>query len=346
MKIIKVDRKNNYFEVVPDSFDDLWHLERLIEKGDLVSGSSERKIKPKTEGEKAFKQKVFVELEVEKAEFHEPSNQLRIQGIVVSAKPEELVELKSHHTIEAEPGTALKVKKKSLKNYHIERLEKAKETAGRKKLLLVVMDDEAADLAFMRDSGFEAKARIIAEKQGKRFAVTEKGKPYFEELLAKIRELNANTIVMAGPGFEKQNFEKFLKDKSIKLPIVFESTNSVGITGLNELIKGGQIDKLVQEFRAAQEEQAVERLLREISGKGAAAIGINEVRKAAEAGAIQELIIEENFLTEKREETEQLLEMAEQARAKIHFVNEKNEAGKKIAGIGGIAALLRYKMKW
>ncbi|MEK6957435.1 MAG: mRNA surveillance protein pelota [archaeon] len=346
MKIIKVDRKNNYFEVVPDSFDDLWHLERLIEKGDLVSGSSERKIKPKTEGEKAFKQKVFVELEVEKAEFHEPSNQLRIQGIVVSAKPEELVELKSHHTIEAEPGTALKIKKKSIKNYHIERLEKAKETAGRKKLLIVVMDDEAADLASLKDSGFETRARIIANKEGKRFQQNEKGKPYFEELLKKITELGANAVVIAGPGFERQNFEKFLKDKSVKLPASFESTNSVGITGLNELIKSGKIDALVRNFQSAQEEIVVEKLFSELGKNGAAAIGPEEVKKAAEAGAIQEIIVEENFMTANRGKTETILELVERLNGKIHFVNEKNEAGKKIAGIGGIAALLRYKMKW
>src|SRR3989338_2871961 len=100
MQILKIDRKSNYFEVVPDSFDDLYHLERLIEEGDLVSGSAERKIKAQQEGQKAEKQMIFVELEVEKAVFHESSNQLRIQGTVTAAKPEELVPLKAHHTLE------------------------------------------------------------------------------------------------------------------------------------------------------------------------------------------------------------------------------------------------------
>src|SRR3989338_8165161 len=101
---------------------------------------------------------IFVELEVEKAVFHESSNQLRIQGTVTAAKPEELVPLKAHHTLEAEIG---------------------------KKITLVVMDDEEAEIAFLKDTGLEVKARIIAQREGKMFKSGEKhkAKPYFEELL-------------------------------------------------------------------------------------------------------------------------------------------------------------------
>src|SRR3989344_5119860 len=186
MKVLKLDRKENFIEIMPDSLDDLWHVEKLVEKGDLVSGSWERKIKPKTEGEKAYRQKIFVELEVEKIEFHEETGQLMILGVVVFAKPEELVELKSHHTIEVEPGTRLKIRKKVLKQYHIERLEKAKNASGREKLLLVIMDDEAAELAFLKDSGLNVKAKILAAREGKRFGKKEKGNAFFEELLKKI----------------------------------------------------------------------------------------------------------------------------------------------------------------
>ncbi|MCR4335090.1 MAG: mRNA surveillance protein pelota [archaeon] len=345
MKILKVDYKGNTFEVIPDSFDDLWHIEKLIEKGDLVSGSSERKIKGKHEGDKAVKEKIFVELEVEKAEFHEATNQLRIQGIVVFAKPAELVELKSHHTLEAEAGEKICVTKKALKKYHIDRLERAKKASGRENLLLVVMDDEEAEIAFLKDSGLDKKAKILGKKSGKRFENTEKGNPYFEELLKKIIELEPKKMVIAGPGFEKQNFEKFLKEKNSKLKPEFESTNSVGITGLNELIKSGKIDKLIEGFHAAEETKAVEKILAGLSN-GLSAIGFEEVRKAIDSNAVHELVVHEKMLSEKREETEQILDKAEQLKGKIIFVSGKNETGEKILGFGGIAAVLRYKLEW
>ena len=345
MKILKVDKKDNFIEVIPDSFDDLWHIEKIIEKNDLVSGTSERKIKGKHEGDKATKEKIFVELDVEKTEFHEATNQLRVLGLVVRAKPEELVELKSHHTIEIEPGYKVKIIKKELKNYQIERLERAKQASGREKLLLVVMDDEQADLAFLKDSGLDIKAKINAKKQGKRFDNKEKGDAYFEELLKKISELEAEKIVIAGPGFEKQNFEKYIKGNNSKIKPSYESAHSVGITGLNELIKSGKIDKLIEGYHSAEEAKAMEKVLENVSS-GLSAFGFKEVKEAVEKGAVEELVVLEKLLVEKRDETEELLDKAEQNQGKMIFVNPKSEAGKKLEGLGGVAALLRYKVDW
>ncbi|HZX20274.1 MAG TPA: mRNA surveillance protein pelota [archaeon] len=343
MNILKVDRRNSFFEIVPDNFDDLWHLEKLIEKGDLVSGSSERKIKGKHEGDKAVKEKIFVELEVEKTEFHEATNQLRILGLVTQAKPIELVELRSHHALEAQIGEKIKVQKKELKNYQIERLERAKKASGREKLLIIVMDDEQADLAFLKDTGLDVKAKLNAKKQGKMFESKEKEKPYFEELLKTITDMNAEKIVIAGPGFEKQNFEKYLKNKNTKIKPSFEATNSVGITGLNELVKSGKIDKLIEGYHSAEESKAVEKILEGISS-GLSAIGFEETKKAAQQGAVEKLVVLEKMLSEKRSETEEIIDQAEQLKAKTIFVNSKSDAGQKLEGLGGISAVLRYSL--
>jgi len=344
MKILKVDRKNNCFEAIPDSFDDLWHIEKLVEKGDLVSGESERKIKPKTEGEKAFRQKIFVEIEAEKTDYQEATNQLRILGIVTSAKPEELVALKAHHAIEVEPGTKITVKKKELKNYHVERLERAKNASGREKLLLVVMDDEEAELAFLKDNGLETKTRILAGKSGKRYENKEKGNKYFDEITSAIENTGAEKIVIAGPGFEKDKFRKFLDEKKPGKKISYETTNSVGITGLNELVKTGKIDKLIENYHSAEEAKAVEKILQGL-GLGEASVGFEETKKAVDANAVETLTISEKTIAEQRQKTEEIIDKADRLGAKIIFVNPKSEAGKQLEGLGGIAASLRYKMR-
>ena len=320
MQILRIDRKNNWFEAVPDTFDDLWHLEKLIETGDLASGTAERKIKATEEGTEARREKIFVEVEVEKAVFHEATNQLRILGTVTAAKPEELVPLKSHHTLEAEIGKRIKVVKKALKNFHIERLERAKAATGREKVLLVVMDDEEADLAFLKDTGLEKKAHIRAQREGKRFKGEKtKGNAYFDELLAKISDLKAGKIVVAGPGFERQNFEKYAKEKSPNLRMFFESTNSTGVTGVNELVKGGKIDKIIGELHSAEEAKAMEKVLAGLANEMAAA-GYREVSESVDAGATEEISVLDGMLTEKREETERILESAERSGAKIIFI--------------------------
>ncbi len=346
MRILKIDKAASWFEVVPDSFDDLWHLEKLIDAGDIVAGTAERKIKPQNEGDKAFREIVYVEIEAEKAVFHEATNQLRIQGKVVAVKPEELIPLKAHHTLEAEVGKKIRVVKKALKGFHIERLERAKAATGREKILLVIMDDEAADLAFLKDTGLETRARIKAEREGKRFkAEKAKGSPYYEELLAKIAELKPAKLVIAGPGFEKQNFEKYLKGKPLKIRPIFESTDSTGITGMNEIVKSGKLDRILHGMHSAEEAKAVERVLAAL-GNEMASVGLKEVGESLKAGAVEEFMIDEKLLSEKRREAEEMLDMAEKYGAKIIFVSGIGEAGKQLAGLGGVAALLRYRKKW
>lgn len=345
MRILKIDRKNNCFSVIPESLDDLWHLERVVQPGDLVSGKSERKIKPKEEGSKVRKENIFVQIKVEKAEFHEATSMLRIAGIIVAGKPEEFVELKTHHSLEVSPGRKIEVKKEKLKNYEVERLEKAKKASFREKLIAVILDDEQAELALIKDFGFEHKGKIHAMKAGKRYKEGEKNNRYFDEIMKKVREIGAEKVIFAGPGFTKNNLQKYLENSGEKANIFFESTNSVGITGLNELIRSSKLEKIAKELQLSKEIVLVERVFEEIGkDSGLGCYGIEEINKAIEAGAVEELIVSEKLLFDKRAEIEEIMEKAEQMQGKVHVVGAKHEAGKKLIGIGGIAALLRYKL--
>ncbi|AJF60679.1 MAG: protein pelota [archaeon GW2011_AR10] len=347
MRILKIDQKNNSFKVVPDNLDDLWHLERLIEEHDVVSGKAERKVKPKEEGLKASKENIFVELDAERIEFHESSGNLRVLGVVMTGKPEEYVELKSHHALEVVPGKEITVKKKALKNYQIERLHKAKRAAGRVKTLLVVLDDEEAEFALLKEFDFEPRGRLIAGKHGKRFKDEEKENHYFEKIISKIEEIKPEKIVFAGPGFTKNNLEKYLEEKGIKLNAFFEQINSVGISGLNELLKSGILERIVEETQLAKETKLVERVFEELGkGKGLAAASLKETENAIDSGAISALLVSDEFLLSNRKKAEELLERAEKLNGEIHIVSVKNDAGRKLKGIGGVAALLRYAVRW
>ena len=44
MKILKIDKQLNQLLVIPENLDDLWHLEKVIEKNDIVAGKTDRKI--------------------------------------------------------------------------------------------------------------------------------------------------------------------------------------------------------------------------------------------------------------------------------------------------------------
>jgi protein pelota len=347
MKILKIDKKENEVICVPETLDDLWHLEKILEKGDIIYGATDRKIKPKKEGEKAERIKLFVELEVEDAHFQEYSENLRINGIILSGKPEEYIELKSHQSIELTFGEKIKIRKKTLKQWQIDRLKKAEKTSASIGLLVVLLDDEQAELAFVNEYTISKKAIIKETKKGKRYEQEKNQKNnYFEGILEKIKILTPKKILLAGPGFTKENLKKFIEDKKTKgFPqILVEITNSIGDTGFNELLKAGKLEKAEKELQLTKESQTIEDFLGKLA-KGKAEYGVENVKKTIENGSAEKIIISETHLMQKREETEKILDLAEQMGCEIEIISSRNPQEKQIFSFGGIVATLRYKIE-
>ena len=345
MKILKIDQKENEIICIPENLDDLWHFEKIIEKGDTIYGTTDRKIKPKKEGEKAERIKIFVELETTEAHFQEYSENLRINGIILGGKPEEYIELKSHQSVEISAGEKLKIKKQKIKQWQIDRLKKAEKASAATGLLIVLLDDEQAELAFVNEYAINKKAVIKETKKGKRYEQEKNQKNnYFEEILEKINLLRPKKILIAGPGFTKENLKKFVEDKKIKnFPqTIIEATNSIGETGFNEILKQGKLEKAEKELQLTKESQTIEDFLAKLA-KGKAEYGANEVEKALQTGTVEKLIIAETELMQNREKTEKLLDLAEQTGSETEIISSKNPQEKVIHHMGGIVATLRYK---
>jgi len=347
MRILKIDAEENFLHVVPQTIDDLWHLERIIEPNDVLSGASTRKIKvSENEGAESKREKFFLEIAVQKVEFHKYSKQLRASGIVKYAKPEDVAPLGSSHTLEIILNEPIKIKKLKLKQYQIQRLKKAEQATRIPELLLIVMDDEQADFALVKQFGLEHKLKMHAGKSGKRYATEDAQKKYFSEMLKKISEIKADKIIIAGPGFAKEDFEKYLEEKSAKFEIVWGSTNSVGETGFNEAVKSGLIESVLKETAVAEEIKNVSKLYEELAkNSGLVAYGEKEVQNAINYGAVKKILITDEKLFAEREKMETLMESAEKTNAEVHIISAEGDAGKQLSGLTGIAALLRFRVE-
>ncbi|MFA6268988.1 MAG: mRNA surveillance protein pelota [archaeon] len=344
MKVLKIDRKNQEISCIAESMDDLWHLEKILSKGDIIFGSTDRKIKPSKEGEKAQRINLFIELEVMDSHFQEFGENLRINGIILGGKPEEFIELKSHQSIEIRVGDKIRIQKKELNNWQVDRIKKAEKTSVTRKLLVILLDDEQAEFAFVNNYSLSKKAVVKETKLGKRY-VQEKSE-YFDEILAKITSLAPEKILLAGPGFVKENLKRFIEDKKIKgLPaVLIENTNSVGETGFNELISQGKLEKIERELTMSKESQTIEEFLAKLS-KGKAEYGKETIKKALDAGACEKLILSETYLMQNREEAEELLDRAEKVGCETEIISSRNPQEKQIFSFGGVVCTLRYKLE-
>ena len=80
-----------------------------------------------------------------------------------------------------------------------------------------------------------------------------------------------------------------------------------------------------------------------------ASYGFEQVSKAVKAGAISALLFTDKFIQKRKEDgtfidVEEILKTIDSLQGKIHIISSEHEGGKKLDGLGGIAAILRFKI--
>jgi protein pelota len=353
MKIIKKDFKHNYVRAKVENLDDLWYLSYIIEPGDKVKSRTYRKIKLGSENDrnqKVVKKTVLLTIEVEKVEFSKYTNVLRINGKITQGPDD--IPTGSYHTINLEIGTEFSVEKEKFLKYQKEKLEEASKES-KSKILIVVHDREEAWFAVLKKYGYEIMTKLTGSVSKKTDMKAETGE-FFPKVKKVIKEYDKkykfSNIIIASPGFWREYIKKILPEE-LKKKIVFATCSSVGENGIAEVIKRQEVKQVLQQERFASETKKVEELLTEISKKGRAEYGLKEIKKAVEAGAVSEFLITDDFIHEKRQndkfrEIDRLMKTLDNMQGQIHIISSEHEAGKKLDGLGGIGALLRYKLNY
>src|SRR3989338_9122026 len=342
MRILKLDQKTCELRLLLENLEDLWHLERVLEPGDIIESDTFRTVKI---GDREEKKPVHIAISVEQIEFSKSLNRLRMLGKIIRGSPEEFVQMGKYHTIEAEPRSKLDIQKK-WKIYQINRLRQAEKETKKPKLRIIVLDDEKALTAIVRGYGVEygPEFHFAGSKRDEKYE--ERAREYFGKVAAEI-EKHEERYVVAGPGFTKDNLKKFIEDKNSKLlnKISFESCSYAERSGVNELFKNGVIERVMGDERLAKELQLVEQVMIEINkDSGLAEYGLAQVKAAAEAYAVGKLLVLDELLRTSKE-AEEVVELAGKNKAEIIIFSSESDGGARLKGLGKIAALLKFKMR-
>ncbi|HJJ52259.1 MAG TPA: mRNA surveillance protein Pelota, partial [Methanocorpusculum sp.] len=97
-----------------------------------------------------------------------------------------------------------------------------------------------------------------------------------------------------------------------------------------------------EDIQLAREVEVMDELFLRISKNGAVAYGSSEVRDAVDFGAAETVIITDSRLRDGS--AAKTVEDAERLNAAVVVLSTEFEPGKRLEGLGGIAALLRYKI--
>ncbi len=348
MKIKHFDRGEGELKVEPQSLEDLWYLTKIIDEKDVVRGRSTRLWKPEDINRPGTSERkpVKLEIEVEKVEFAQAANKLRITGVILKGEPEEICPRGEHHTLDIEPNQVFEVKKE-FNAYHEAMLDEAKKRSRHLKISIVAIDEEKALFVELETKGlaFGPEVNNAANKRDPK-SFDEKNAAYFKEVAETIKRKNPGRILIAGPGFAKDNLKKLLNHqyKDVAAKCVYEYTSNAEKPGVFELLKKGMLQKLLKEQKLQDEFEALERFKTSLGrSDGLSAYG-EKVGDAVQSGAASELLVTDEVLR-KDKKIQDILTKAKQLGARITIFNSDDEAGQEFKAFK-IAALLRYKVDW
>ena len=352
-----MDLKKGFVKVIPETLDDLWHLYNIIYEDDEVYTRTTREIKPDEKYARPRRGKripVFLGVKVEKIGWDKLLGRLRAHGTICKAP--ETVPLGAHHTVNIALNKPLTIVKKKWARHNVERLKRASKTSE-KPVTIIAIDDEGYAIATTKQYGVEVEVEERIKLPGKLEAEKRSAaiKEYFRKALNSLRQVWTATrspIAIIGVGFVKKDFAKFLRNEATdvaKLVVDVKSVNNNGVAGIYEALRSGILLKTTKHMRIAEETEVIEEVLKRL-GKNESniAYGFDDVKRIAQLGAIDTMVLADATLRkasdEKRLVLEDLMRVVEQKGGKIMVVSTEHEAGLKLLALGGIAALLRFSI--
>ena len=289
------------------------------------------KIRP----EKIEKRPVRLGIRAEKVEFSEHGVRLRITGII-----EHGIDAGAYHTINVETGYEISVIRQ-WRPVDFERIDRAVKASVYGVIHILTIEEGEAELFRLRQYGPESVITLTAGSGKGSESETRTG--FFDTVLKILADISG-PLVIAGPGFIKDDFIRYAKNKnsaSAERAIVVE-TRRIGRGAVQDVIGTGTLEKIIGDLQLSREVKLMDDVLLRISQEGAVAYGKKQVGNAIEYGAVDEILLADSLLRD--QSIVCLIESAEKMKAKIIVLSTEFEPGERLEALGGIAALLRYKL--
>lgn len=325
MKLLNQNRQEGYAKIEVENEDDLWRIKDFFREGDKV-----RKFTQRTKLEGREKKSMKITIQLEKKSFE--NGRLRLTGEITEAGDD--VEL-GYHSFNVEDGSELELWR-DFSEGDWDKLEEWSEKDPYSVLFCLVEKGEA-DFYIVRESGIQSLSGVEENLPGKMYGSEKSEDEFLKQVAATIRRVkdDVDFVVLAGPGFTKNSLKNHLEVENLFM----QDTSVTGETGLHEAIKRGALDKVVRSSRVADETQIMEEFMEKLRKDEPVSYG-EEVEELAEMGAVEKLLI----TPKKARERKDIVETVEQQGGKVQVVHTDHEAGERLEGFTGLAAILRYQV--
>lgn len=351
--------------------DDIWCIYNLLSEGDEIVVFTSRKVKRESLNGGSVKQEVKkfnIKLSIEKITYASSDDDLQVSGKNVSDNP--YVKIGQYHTAEIRLHSRFTLTKSTWSPYHNHRLNEATNLKNNAEQTFLVIDPGKASLYFilryLTKEAFSITHNIPNRRtSSSRFSHHQKAIDSFHKALIKKLSETINfevtrTVVLAGPGFAKTDFLSFLKENCAKLGydtlnsnlknfVVCDSTSS-DQRAIGEVLSNQAFAAKIGDQHYLQHNRAIETLRKRLENNvDTVAIGIEDVIRAVELGAVETVLITEDKirsgLTEERKRVLNLLEEASKQGGKVLYLSDEHFSSEFLRNLTGIVALLRQSIE-
>ncbi len=339
MRILEEDLKNKTYRIRIESLDDLWYLRNILSEGDDVSAITFRRVEESADVQRSREREripITIKLKVEKIEFQDFDNRLRILGTVIEG-PEDTKG--KHQSITVTVDSEISVTKE-WDDQHIDLLKEATDEKYVAVYTAVAMDEDEAQIFLIHPYGIQQIGTVYSGRSGKYADSSYSEASYFDQIMNTVKNYSSSIIIL-GPGFARDRFARYCAQKGVNVIGSFPA-NRTDSGAVYEFITSADGEKLLSNERIARDKEIVDEFLIAVK-KDMGVYGREQTESALEMGAMSDLIItDEVFRTE---DGRKLLSIAQTVGTRIHIVSVSNDPGQIVKKFGGFAGILRYRMQ-
>ncbi|KAL6774078.1 hypothetical protein ACKKBG_A23685 [Auxenochlorella protothecoides x Auxenochlorella symbiontica] len=353
-------------KLIPEDGEDLWHVFNLVRMGDKVAATTYRKVQRDTGmGTDSERIKLRLMIQVEDIDYDAAGEEIRLKGRNLTEN--EHVKLGAYHTLELRRQAAFTLEKEVWDGVDLDRIAAASDPAASADLAVLLVGEGLANLSLVGANATVLRARVetsMPRKKGAAAAGRDKAVHTFQSRVyqAVLQHVDWDVVkclVVAGPGFVKDQFLEFLfaeaqrrEDKVLmaaRSKIVVAPASTAFQHSLKEVLAVPAVAAQIKDTKAAKEVAAMADFYAMMSSDPARAFyGPGHVWAAHELGAIATLLISEGlFRTSDVAARRKYVALVDEVAAgggQVMLFSDMHGSGQQLQALTGLAAILRFPL--
>ncbi|MGC9149320.1 MAG: hypothetical protein ACP5GI_07785 [Sulfolobales archaeon] len=350
MRIEELIEDKGYIRVIVENEEDLWIISMIIGEDDLVRMKTLRDVS--IEGSAKKRLPMTLTIRVKHMEFQPFSGRLRIRGVVEEG-PEEYGLKGSFHTFSVDVGSRIEIlKKDGFINRRV--IDRFLDLTNRgRRAILVALDYDSYCISLLQGQGLrilsENNFPAISKRDIDSYGDFEKRlKDLAKEIIEYVKLYDPVAVVIGSPGDLSKRLSDMLDLGN--LGVYRDKVSIGGCEGVQELVRRDVVRKILERYSEIRGEEILEEYMSTLAREPEKVLsGLDNLYKLIILipGAVEKLVLIDSLMRADRETRDKITKIildALSSRGELVIVSEESLLGDKLKRLGGIIAILRYRV--